>query len=318
MEEVLLRFGHIGEQIFEQLDSQTFTNCRLVSKSWKTFADDERISSFQMIKFMVDVADAYLKKFLMKRNPEYCMELSKCVYFIYENYPKHDHPNCRKNPPKQLYIQARLGWLDSCCCPWMKFWDEKCHPKDYFGATLLHSAATDGNLQVYKLITKNALDKNLWNPKNNLGITPLHLAAHYGHLEICQLIIANVLDKNPDNKRKWTPLHDAAMNGHFEICKLIIDNNKNKNPKDNSGDTPLHLAASYSKLKVFILLLTNVIEKNPANIHGDTPLHRAAFNGNLEMCEWIIGQIQDKNPINDWGKTPRDYLQLHVLKKSHD
>ena len=314
MEEVLLRFGHIGEQIFEQLESQTFTNCRLVSKSWKTFVDNERISSFQMIKFMVDVADAYLKKFLMKRNPECCMEFSKCVYFIYENYPK-DHLNDQKNPPKLLYINAKLGWIDGPYSRRLKFWDETCHPKDYFGATLLHSAATDGNLQVYELLTEKALDKN---PQNNFGITPLHLAAHYGHLEICQLIIENVQDKNPDNKRKWTPLHDAAMNGHFEICKLIIHYNHNKNPKDDSGVTPLHLAASYGKLQVFKLLLINVIEKNPANIHGDTPLHHAASNGNLEMCELIIGQIQDKNPTNDWGKTPRDYLRLHVLKKVHD
>ena len=309
MEEVLLRFGHIGEQIFEQLDSQAFTNCRMVSKSWQTFVDYERISAFQMIKFMVNLPDAYLKKFLIKINPDCCMKLAKCVYFIHDNYPK-DHPNYQINPPKQLYIKAKLGWIDGSYKSYsseVKFWDGKCHPKDYFGATLLHSAATDGNLQVYELITENALDKN---PQNNIGITPLHLAAHYGHLEICQLIIENVQDKNPDSKRKWTPLHDAAMNGHFEICKLIIDNNQNKNPKDDSGDTPLHLAASYGKLQVFMLLLTNVIEKNPANIHGSTPLHHAAFNGNIEMYELIIGQIQDKNPKNGWGKTPLDYLHF--------
>ena len=263
MEEVLLRFGHIGEQIFEQLNSQTFTNCRLVSKSWKTFVDNERISSFQMIKSKIIIADEYLKKFLMKRNPECCMEFSKCVYFIYENYPKQGPKYQRGNPPKQLYIKAKLGWLDYYSPDWfdyystiLKKWDETCHPKDHFGATLLHSAATDGNLQVYKLITENNLDKN---PQNNLGITPLHLAAHYGHLEICQLIIENVQDKNPNNNRKWTPLHDAAMNGHFEICKLIIDNNQNKNPKDDSGVTPLHLAASYDKLTVLKFLLTNAI-----------------------------------------------------------
>ena len=78
MEEVLLRFGHIGKQIFEQLDNHTFTNCRLVTKPWLTFVDYERISSFKMIKLKIDIADGYLKKFLMKRNPECCMELAKC------------------------------------------------------------------------------------------------------------------------------------------------------------------------------------------------------------------------------------------------
>ena len=88
MEEVLLRFGHIGTQIFEQLDDQTFTNCRSVSKSWKTILDNERISSFKMIKFKIDITDENLKKFLMKRNPECCMELAKFspkyIHWIFE------------------------------------------------------------------------------------------------------------------------------------------------------------------------------------------------------------------------------------------
>ena len=93
MEEVILRFGHIGKQIFEQLDRETFTNCRSVSKSWQTFVDNERISSFQVIKSKINVADAYLKKFLLKRNPECCTELAKTPinYLRYIIWPSKIH-----------------------------------------------------------------------------------------------------------------------------------------------------------------------------------------------------------------------------------
>ena len=245
MEKVLLRFGHIGKQIFEQLDNVTTTNCRMVTISWQTFMDNERVSSFQMIKFMTNVADAYLRKFLMKRDPEHCMELAKCVYFIYDNYPADwKFPSYQSNPSKQLYIMVKLGWIDH---PIMirnpnnfKFWDKKCHPKDHKGVTLLHCAATNGNLQVYKLIIGNALDKN---PKDITKFTPLHLAAGLGYFEICQLIIENIHDKNPKDKFGKTPFHQAAHCGHLKICQLIIENVQDKNPADYDKRTPLHFAA---------------------------------------------------------------------------
>ena len=43
MEVVLLRFPHIGYQIFEQLDNPFFTICREVSKSWEKFIDNDKL-----------------------------------------------------------------------------------------------------------------------------------------------------------------------------------------------------------------------------------------------------------------------------------
>ena len=43
MEEVLQRFGHIGDQIFEELDSQTLTKCLSVGRSWNLFLDQGKV-----------------------------------------------------------------------------------------------------------------------------------------------------------------------------------------------------------------------------------------------------------------------------------
>ena len=41
MEEVLLRFFHLGQQIFCQINDESFVNCRIVGQSWKMNIDTE-------------------------------------------------------------------------------------------------------------------------------------------------------------------------------------------------------------------------------------------------------------------------------------
>ena len=41
MEDLITRFQHISEQIFEQLDNKSLANSREVSKSWQLFIDDK-------------------------------------------------------------------------------------------------------------------------------------------------------------------------------------------------------------------------------------------------------------------------------------
>ena len=50
MEEVLLRFPHIGKKIFEELDNERLMKCREVNESWRGFIDGEKIVPFRIIK----------------------------------------------------------------------------------------------------------------------------------------------------------------------------------------------------------------------------------------------------------------------------
>ena len=45
-----LRFSHITEQIFENLDSKSLKNCREVSKSWQICIDNRNILWNKMVK----------------------------------------------------------------------------------------------------------------------------------------------------------------------------------------------------------------------------------------------------------------------------
>ena len=58
MEEIFLRFPHIGERIFEEIDNRTITKCREVTKSWNTFL------SFRIINMYTDLSKSMIKQIL--------------------------------------------------------------------------------------------------------------------------------------------------------------------------------------------------------------------------------------------------------------
>ena len=49
MDEILLRFPHLGEQIFQSLDLENLSNCWEVSKFWWDFINNDKIITFQLL-----------------------------------------------------------------------------------------------------------------------------------------------------------------------------------------------------------------------------------------------------------------------------
>ena len=240
MEEVLLRFGHIGDQIFEELDSQTLLKCGFVGRDWNLFLDHGKVRPFRIIKAITNIDENYLTNRIKEINVETAKGLVTTIRNIYQGFPRRGNIN----PTSHMDI----------------------------GNTPLHQAAKNGHLLLCELIIDNVDDKN---PKYEGEKTPLHYAAKYGHLAICQLIIDNVDDKNPKDNVLSTPLHYAAVYGHFEICQLIIDNADDKNPKNNLEITPLHYAAENGHFAICKLIIGNVDDKNPKNFQKKTPLDLA-------------------------------------------
>ena len=69
MEEVFLRFGHIGDQIFEELDSQTVSKCTFVGKSWKLFLNEGKVQACRIIKTYTNIEEKNLRKHSLARKP---------------------------------------------------------------------------------------------------------------------------------------------------------------------------------------------------------------------------------------------------------
>ena len=56
------------------------------------------------------------------------------------------------------------------------------------------------------------------NPSYNKGVSVLHNAAQNGHLDVWKMISVYIDDKNPTTLDGYTPLHLAVKNGHIWKC----------------------------------------------------------------------------------------------------
>ena len=309
MEEVLERFPHLGENIFQKLDSESLIKCKEVNRAFKNFMKVEKSSYLHAIQWYTNCSEPLMRKVVKKSGA--AIIILSILREIFGNFIRGTKQNSK-------YLQYLLN-------------------------TPLHLAADRGQLGAYQLIMENVDNKN---PINSItpemrwkymkrrvvyelgsyGITPLHLAAKNGHLSVCKLIIKNVVDKNPAGGKmvtkswmhpvwidQWTPLHLAAYTGHFSVCKLIINNVMEKNPGDQTGWTPLHSAAQNGHLTVCKLILNNICASYVCNRYikdkfGNTPLKLATQYQNEDIRTAILKFLSDTKIRNS------TYLKDHQNK----
>ena len=205
MEEILLRFPHLGQQIFDQLESKSLTKSTEVSRMWQNFIIRENNPSLRMIQDYTKCSKATLKKILRYR------KLNDLRYEVDRIY--------HMNGDGPIFNAAVLGRLDvfKLITDNMKDKNPRRHDD---GETPLHFATRSGWLEVCQFIIEHVEDKN---PKSNPGLTPLHVAAVLGHLKIFKYIMDKVEDKNPVASGLYsvTPLYMAEHMGHAKIAELI-------------------------------------------------------------------------------------------------
>ena len=219
---IIARFSHVATDIFKELDNETLTNCRKVSRLWCDHLDNQKMYWVRMIqRYSTNMKNSYQqwKKALKNTRVEFVKDLSVST----QQFVKDD--------ASRLY------------CQWFP----------------LQVVADQGNLELCKYIFKKT--KNL-KPSGNNKWTALHMAALKGHKEICEFLIHNSEKKNPSNEEGMTPLHYAAEKGLTNVCKLIIANDDNKNPASHDGCTPLHLAAREGHLEIIRLIVETGVDKN--------------------------------------------------------
>ena len=287
MEEVILRFPHLGVQIFAQLEYSSLARCRETTETWQDFINNEKFYKKRIQNLMDDWQESY------------------------ENELR--SMSCDEGSLTPLHSAAMSGQT------WM-FFDQSYgykNPTDDTGFTPLHFAAEKGFILICKLILEDIKDVDALFFQHTIGLeTPFYLAATHGHIELCQWIIEKLFEKYPDDiERRETLLHlpeysdkialfEAASNGHVAVCNLILAHVEDKNPKDTNGDTFLHIASREGELNICKLIIRNITDKNPSNDEGETPLHIFAKLDYLEMCKLLIENIIDKNPSDQKGQTP--------------
>jgi ankyrin repeat protein len=314
MEEVLLRFPHIGYQIFEQLDNPFLTVCRKVSKTWKSFIGNEKLPWIRMIVLHIKPLTSSWKIFLKKSNVKVLVEIATSVIQYHREskcVPENTVPLHFAAMTGNIEIIERLIQIRSQLNKIRTTRIGKSGKSLGFAEFDSLDEIFDGSL-TYKFLLRLGKQKGLKLKKENwilemeidsFQCTPLHYAARNGHMTAYQAIMEISPNKNPQCGY-MTPFHMAAKHGHISVCKLIIDHVEDKNPKNVDDETPLHYAAKGGFLDICQLITYKVIDKNPGDESGNTPLHHAVIFNNLAIFKLIFNNIEDKNPQADDGNTP--------------
>ena len=293
MEEALLRFPHIGDQILNQLNNEDYTNCREISKTFKSFIDNQKLLPVRIIEKCINFTCKW-KTFVKTSSVEEIDEIAQVLRpYTGNKEPKNSiaiqHPDLTPLQCAAMFGNCKIlqKWLDTI----------KYSPSEMDHQYKVHSplgyAALYGQLEAYKLIVKKFKDKN---PKDSYGVTPLHQAAVNDRYAVCHWILNNVKNKHPEDKNEMTPFEYAAEHNRLAICELIINESKNDVPKD-AYETALTVAAENGNLKV-VEIIIGAIKKFKSfeyfiqnNIYKDA-LYDAAQNGHSKVFEFIIGEIK--------------------------
>ena len=196
MEVLNLRFEHLSEKIYANLDDESLSKCKEVSRSWYTYISNLKCLQIRLIQGILkpfQVNEQEWSKVLLNANSKTIWDIKECVLQFLQT----------KNQDFYCFLAP------------------------------LHLFAAIGSMNLLHTFYEKAVNKF---PKDNFGCTPLYYAAKYNHIDICQLIINNEANINDfdiwgpfvifDIKRgvrsKLSPLYIAAKNGHQEVFELLI------------------------------------------------------------------------------------------------
>lgn len=163
---------------------------------------------------------------------------------------------------------------------------------DDLGNTLLHCAATFGNIEVLKiLLSQEKIDLE---KKNGKGATPLMIAAKCGYVSCVDLLLNKGADVNAKSLDYKTALMAAVEDGHTEVVqrllacrspenRIAVDQMDNDDPSYNA----LLIAVLHGRKEIVELLLA--AGADPSVLYGtDTLIIRAAIKGHAEILEILL------------------------------
>ena len=329
-----MRAPHLATNVLHFLTNRHLCQARTVNKTWSNFIDHEKFFwrrvfrkykewntvtnklGSQVIKLL---GKCYLHYAFEKNynnvtrhrcHPIFCAiatKNTKIFQQVLELFPEYKSETCQGMTP--LGFAAHAGNLDVF---------KDLLVEDLFGEkyaqvqTLLHYAASGGNLEVCQLLLEKGGDFGL---QNDSGITPIQQAVQNGHIEICRLqkyhhFTNNGLDEPFHQSIAFriegsTLLHLAAAKGHIEICKLFSENEFSL-IQDRLGRTPLYHAVKEGHIEICHFFFEKIIgDVNQMFNQGVTLFHIAAESGNFELCEiFITRTCGSKNPKDLSGRTP--------------
>ena len=281
MEEIILRFPHLAEKIFQQLDNEDLVKSRQVEKLWQKFIDERNYPWLRIVNIPTILQDGNSYMHLAAQ----CGQMDMFEIILDEEKDK-EPKNYKDETP--FLTACRKGRMNIAFIL-LKKADEleiDLNTKDHKNQTAFHLACLHGHSELAEMIAKNSSNKFTTtintklkiglNNKNIDGSSAFHLACWQGHSEIAEMIMKNSsklnIDLNSKNNRKvkgefclraisdgWTAFHLTCFSGHSDIAGMIMKNSSqlkmDLNSKDNYGWTAFHFACIKGHTRIVNMMI---------------------------------------------------------------
>ena len=185
---------------------------------------------------------------------------------------------------------------------------------DADGRTLLHHAATSGNIELVAALAELGADADT---RDGGGWSPLHSASSAGRETIVsyllQLLSKVQIDARVEGSGS-TPLIYAASKGHAECVRLLLHASADIRERDSNQAGALHRAAGRGHVSVLAALLAKPPHSaiNDSDSRGQTAFHVAAATGNDAACVMLAEAGADCRTTDAEGQMALELLTPSV------
>lgn len=152
------------------------------------------------------------------------------------------------------------------------------------GATALHFAANNGQLEVVRYLLEKGADANI---VDKMGVTPLLVAITHRQAEIARALLEKGANVSIPGPQGLSLLHIAVMSGQPEVLAMILSRKPNVDVRDPAGNTPLVTAVLYDVLPAVQALAGAGGDVNATNNRGNGPLDVAVREGYTPVEEYL-------------------------------
>ena len=183
--------------------------------------------------------------------------------------------------------------------------DNECFQLSDGMTTVLHLAATSGDLEYFTTIVSLGFDIN---SLDSDGYTPLHRAIEYGCVSIAKYLISqpSCLCETLTKDNSTTPLLDAASElGDLSLVQGLVERGVDVNISNCNGSTALHCSCRWGHLSI-VEYLTSLPQINyTKDFWGRTSIHFAAEFGQAHIVKYLVESCNHDINIDDkYGNTP--------------
>ena len=292
----VINFGipHVGELIFESINTPGLIKCLLVSETWKVLAENVLLKRWNGRLFPA-CNRGYIEvvKLLLKRSDNIDL-------------------NARNKHGQTVLIRSCAHGQRSIAQLLLSHPNIEVNARDNNGWTALKSAYTNNQNDVVKLLLDYSDKKIDLNSRYDSGRTVFMQACQYGHKDMVKLFLdhSERIDLNARDNRGTTAFMLACLNGHKNIVQMFLSSR--------------HWGAAAPKTVKRRRMLQNHsyprIEVNAKNNNGSTAFIIAGKWGHKDIVELLLECSEiDGIDLSGYKGLPQEmkgFIDSYLLKLS--